>query len=451
MSVHSSGLASNGVEAKGPGTLIIVVTAICLLAPALFSSILPNNARNLMLFAGCILATTFMLIYHRDFDLTALGVGFAWLLFTIAAMVSRYLSGGTFSFAQIALPLSAFAACAATCGTRWIKPVIYCVLVMLCLHLAATFVFLVEPSLYTSTVKRWFFADVAHATGYQCGLSSHYSDNAFLMALGTILSAALAFGAEKDRRRWVVVLAILFAVGLVLTQKRAHLLFVAFAIVCLFANTGVRGKTLKFLMALIVVFAAACMAATFIPGVSESFERLLGTFTTLESGDLEETTTGRTYLWGAAISGWLQSPLLGNGWGTFLYTWPGGNQSIYAHNELLQILHDTGVVGLALFLTLTLSSLALARRCVKAVRAEGTGGILLSASYFAFAFEVFVLTYSFTTGGLLQQPLIYMAWFFAVAISLAVRYEIAWAGRRVSSESLYARSASRRREGLARG
>ncbi len=451
MSMHSRGLASNGVEAKGPGALPIVVTAIFLLAPALFSSILPNNARNLMLFAGCILATAFMLVYHRDFDLMALGVGFAWLLFAIAAMVSRYLSGGTFSFAQIALPLSAFAACAATCGMRWVKPVIYCVLAMLCLHLAATFVFLVEPSLYASTVKRWFFADVAHATGYQCGLSSHYSDNAFLMALGTILSASLAFGAGKDRRRWFVVLAILFAVGLVLTQKRAHLLFVAFAIVCLFTKTAVRGKTLKFLMALIVVFAAACVAATFIPGAAESFERLLGTFTTLESGDLEETTTGRTYLWGAAISGWLQSPLLGNGWGTFLYTWPGGNQSIYAHNELLQILHDTGVVGLALFLALTLSSLVLARRCVKAVRAEGTDGILLSASYFAFAFEVFVLTYSFTTGGLLQQPLIYMAWFFAVAISLAVRYEVAWAGGRVSSALLYARSASGRRERLARG
>lgn len=451
MNAYKGSRPLSGPKAEGPGTLLIVVTAICLLAPALFSSILPNNARNLMLFAGCILATAFMLVYHRDFDLTALGVGFAWLLFAIAAMVSRYLSGGSFSFAQIALPLSAFAACVATCGTRWVKPVIYCVLAMLCLHLAATFVFLVEPSLYTSTVKRWFFADVAHATGYQCGLSSHYSDNAFLMALGTILSTALAFGVEKDRRRWFVFLAILFAVGLVLTQKRAHLLFVAFAIVCLFANTGVRGKTLKFLTALIVVFAAACVAATFIPGVSESFERLLGTFTTLESGDLEETTTGRTYLWGAAINGWLQSPLLGNGWGTFLYTWPGGNQSIYAHNELLQILHDTGVVGLALFLVLTLSSLALALRCVKAVRAEGTGGILLSASYFAFAFEVFVLAYSFTTGGLLQQPLIYMAWFFAVAISIAVRYEVVWAGRRVSGASPYARSASGRREGLARG
>ena len=451
MSMHSRALTSNSAEAKGPSTLLIVATVICLLAPALFSSILPNNARNIMLFAGCILATALMFVYRRDFDLTALGVGFAWLLFAIAAMASRYLSGGTFSFAQIALPLSAFAACAATCGTRWARPVMYCVLAMLCLHLAATFAFLVEPPLYASTVKRWFFADVAHATGYQCGLSSHYSDNAFLMAVGTILSAALAFGAEKGRRRRFVVLAILFAIGLVLTQKRAHLLFVIFAIVCLFANTGVRGKTLKFLMALIVVFAAAYVAATFIPGVSESFERLLGTFTTLESGDLEETTTGRTYLWGAAINGWLQSPLLGNGWGTFLYTWPGGNQSIYAHNELLQILHDTGVVGLVPFLALTLSSLALARRCVKAVRAEGTGGILLSASYFAFAFEVFVLTYSFTTGGLLQQPLIYMAWFFAVAISLAIRYEVAWAGRRASNASSYVRCASGRRERLARG
>lgn len=439
---------SGSAGSKEPGTFLIVTTAICLLAPALFSSILPSNVCSFMLLAGCIFSTAFMLIYHRDFDLTAVGVGFVWLLFALAAMASRYLSGESFSFAQIALPLSVFAACVSACGTRWIRSVMHCVLAMLCLHLAATFVFLVDPSIYTNTVKQWFFADIAHATGYQCGLSSHYSDNAFLMAMGTILSVAFAFGAGKNGRRWPVVLAILFAIGLVLTQKRAHLLFVAFAIVCLFANTGVRGKTLKFLMMLIIVFMAAGVAAMLIPGISESFERLLETFATLGSGNLEETTTGRIYLWGAAISGWLQSPLFGNGWGTFLYTWPGGNQSIYAHNELLQILHDTGVVGLVFFLVLTLSSLALAHRCVRTVRTERGGGILLSASYFAFAFEVFMLAYSFTTGGLLQQPLIYIAWFFSIAISLAVRYEVAWAGERVFGAPF--RYASESREGFAR-
>lgn len=444
MSVHNASVASSGSGGKYPATFLVVITAICLLAPALFSSILPNSTRNFMLLEGCFLSATFMFVYHFDFDLTSLGVGFGWLLFAIVAMVSRYLAGGSFSFAQIALPLSAFAACTVTCGTRWIRPVIYFVLAMLCVHLVATFAFLAAPSLYACTVKRWFFADLAHATGYQCGLSSHYSDNAFLMAVGTILSTSLAFGAKKGGRRWFVALAILFAIGLVLTQKRAHLLFVAFAIVCLFANTGVRGKALKLLVAFIIAFSAACVAAVFIPGVSESFERLLGTFTTLESGNLEETTTGRTYLWGAAISGWLQHPLLGNGWGTFLYTWPGGNQSIYAHNELLQILHDTGVVGLAIFLSLALSSLALSGRCVKAVRAEGTDMVLLSASYFAFAFEVFALSYSFTTGGLLQQPLIYMMWFFAIAISLAARYDVAWVRKGVSDVSLRSRVFSMR-------
>ncbi len=432
--------------AKEPSTILIIITAVCLFTPALFSAFLTYSLRNYLLLIGCVLAATIFFLYHRNFDLTTLGVGFAWLLFAIAAMVSRYFSGESFSFSQIALPLCAFAVCVAASGVRWVKPVVYCLLVMLCIHLAATLFFLAFPTLYFSTVKQWFFADYANATGYQCGLSTHYSDNGFLMAMGTILSASLTFGAKKDKRKWYLLLTILFALGLVVTQKRAHLLFTIFALVCLFANTGVRGKTLKLLVGIIVVFIAASAASVLIPGVSESFERFFGTFTTFESGNVEETTSGRILLWSAAINGWLSNPLFGNGWGTFYYLWPGGNRSIYAHNELLQILHDTGIIGLTLFLILIISSLVLAYRNVKRIRANVIGGALLSVSYFAFAFEVFMITYSCTTGGLLQEPLIYMMWFFSVAITLAVRNEVASVCKKAAASNQF--SPSWRREAV---
>ena len=402
---------------------MVVIAAVFLLAPALFEALLPYDIRNAMLVFGCIIAGG-LFLGHREFDLCAMGVGLGWLAFAVFALVDRYATGGSLGFSQMALPLAAFAACVSACSTTWLKTALRCVAVMLTIHLVATLSFYALPNLYIGTVKMRFFADSANAIGYQSGLTSHYSDNGFLMVLGLILCASFSLGESRDvRRRWAI-LAVLFLFGLILTQKRAHLLFGAFSLVCLFAMTNVKGKTLKFLLLAIVAFVAGSAAVSFVPGVAASFERIVGTF---DSGDMAETTTGRIFLWNAAIKGWLASPIVGNGWGSFRYVWPGGNASIYAHNEILQLLNDVGVVGLVLFAALALSSFVLAFNNVRyAVQTNAEDSTIRVSAYFSFALQLFLLVYSCTTGGLLQQPLIYISYFFAVAIGLALRYSLRW-------------------------
>jgi O-antigen ligase len=81
-------------------------------------------------------------------------------------------------------------------------------------------------------------------------------------------------------------------------------------------------------------------------GVTPAFERFANLATDLE--------TGRLPIWKAAASMAMEKPLLGHGWGTFdsliegYKPSPTGLNTRYAHNDYLQVLVESGCVGLAL-------------------------------------------------------------------------------------------------------
>lgn len=404
------------------GIAMLYVVTLCLCVPVIFADILSNYIKTVVFGVGCILAPFFFLS-HRDFDLRYLGIGVGWFAFAAVALVSRYVSGGTLSFSQCAFFLGTFAACLAVCSTRWLKIMLRCIVVLLCVHLAATVFFFILPDVYALTVKAAFFADKKTAIGYQSGLTSHYSNNGFLLAFGSLLCAGFFCGAEKkDRIKWLV-LAALFFVGVLLTQKRSFLLLCLFSFICLFALTDTRGKFTKAAGALIAVSIVFGLLVTFVPAVSDSFSRLTGTFDALELGDISEATSGRTILWEVAIQEWLQSPWIGNGWGSYYYVWPYGTVSIYAHNEILQLLHDFGIVGLAVFVALAIPTVSLSIQNLRWFQKHPCDSVFKSAAFFAFIFQVFLISYACTSGILFQSALVCVPWMLTIAIGLALRYE----------------------------
>lgn len=404
------------------GIAMLYVAMLCLSVPVLFFDILPNKIKTMVFGAGCILATFFFLS-HRNFNLRYFGIGFGWFLFASVALVSRYVSGGTLSFSQCAFFLGSFAACLAACSTRWLTIMLRFVVVFLCAHLAATVLFFILPDVYTSTVKTAFFAGKTTAIGYQSGLTSHYSNNGFLLAFGSVLCASFFCGAEKKNRIYWLVLAALFFVGVVLTQKRSFLLLCLFSFICLFAVADVRGKFTKATGALIAVSIVFGLLVTYVPAVSDSFSRLVGTLDALESGDVSEATSGRTYLWETAIREWLQSPFFGNGWGSFYYVWPYGSVSIYAHNEILQLLHDFGIIGLSVFVALVIPTVSLSIKNLRWFQKHPCDSVFKSAAFFALTFQVFLISYACTSGILFQSALVCVPWMLTIAIGLALRYE----------------------------
>lgn len=417
---------SDGSNDGKHGSLIFFVVTLCLFVPVIFISFMSEPLRNLVFTVGCILSILYLIIYKKDFDLTGVSYGYIWLVWLLVVIAARFLSGAEVGFSQISLLLAALVACIAASGTLWMRPALTCILILLCVHLLATILFFLVPSLYLMTIKEWFYQNVSTAIGYQSGLSPHYSDNGFLMAMGVLLSASYLFaaGEPKNRRRYGF-LVILFAFGLVLTQKRAHLVFAVFSLFCTYMASNSRGKALKTVFACVIALTVCVVAASLIPAIADSFDRLFGTFSTLESGDIEDTTSGRTLLWNEALQGWYRNPIFGNGWGSYSFTWPDGSQSIYAHNELLQILHDTGLVGLGIFVALLMATLHISLKNLRYVqRCSNTRGVILTAAYFSFSLALFLCIYSCSTGTLLQQPLIFLFWFLVIGINLSIKYTI---------------------------
>ena len=401
---------------------MLYVVSLCLCVPVLFSDILVNDIKTIVFGAGCILAFIFFLS-HRDFNLRYLGIGIGWLAFAGVTLVSRYVSGGSMTFSQCAFFMGAVVACFAACGTRWLPILTRCIVCLLCVHLVATFYYYIQPSAYETMVKSMFFADKTTAVGYQSGLTSHYSNNGFLMAFGTLICASIFCGREKGKRAFWVALAALFFVGVALTQKRAHLLLCLFSFVCLFAALDTRGKFTKAIGAAIAISVVFGILVTYVPAISDSFTRLVGTFDTFNSGDMAEASSGRTFLWEAAVREWLSSPFVGNGWGSFSYVWPSGAVSIYAHNEVIQLLHDFGIIGLSVFVVLVFPTISLSIKNLAWAQKHSCDSASRSAAFFAFIFQVFLISYACTSGILLQSALVCVPWMLTIAIGLALRYE----------------------------
>jgi len=96
--------------------------------------------------------------------------------------------------------------------------------------------------------------------------------------------------------------------------------------------------------------------------------------------NLKEGTSGRTFLWEAAVTGWKEHPGLGLGYGAYppnsnrlLLSTPGTDLSVYAlrpngqvvHNAYLGSLTELGPVGLLLFIAVLGSAYSTLRRTAK--------------------------------------------------------------------------------------
>lgn len=88
----------------------------------------------------------------------------------------------------------------------------------------------------------------------------------------------------------------------------------------------------------------------------------------------DSTLTGRSYIWEMALQGFLEHPIIGSGIQSFWYNYklginnyylPWGQPVWHAHNALIDLLLQYGVIGLILFITLYIRNIAVALKIVK--------------------------------------------------------------------------------------
>lgn len=291
---------------------------------------------------------------------------------------------------------------------EWIRPAIMACLTLLTFHAFATIVLNAAPSLYDG-----FIAPIVHGSsvtviGPKAGLTSHYSYNGQLVAIGLLISyvlfktSPLRGGKGTDRLRYGL-LTLSFAVALLLTTKRTPLLICILAVILIEYLMASKGKTTTVFKVLLILFIAGVFVVAFgdqIPVLSNVMNRLSAIFTT---NTLEESTTGRTLLWDRAIQLWSDSPIFGFGWGTYRYYWTDGFQGVSsaAHNVFLQLLAEVGVVGFIIFMIPALSVFfGLTRSAHRLMREDydcthDMCDSIYSAVIFAFVFQLYFFIYCF--------------------------------------------------------
>ncbi len=244
---------------------------------------------------------------------------------------------------------------------KWIRPALNLMIGFGLFHVFFTFLFLMMPNFYSAHIIP-LFPDFYNELTYQfehhqaAGFTWHYSTNASILLLTIIaLNAKLIMTKKSSKKKYFLIfLLIITCVALLLTGKRAHVLFLCVAECVLYILLNKHNLKRAFLK----LFAFGCCLGVVVlvlafafPALAQPFVRL---FTGLADGSLFDTRRPMIELAIELIS---KKPIFGFGWGNYKYFYH--NQIVNrereymdAHNIYLQMLSEIGIVGTIFILAL---------------------------------------------------------------------------------------------------
>jgi putative inorganic carbon (HCO3(-)) transporter len=197
-------------------------------------------------------------------------------------------------------------------------------------------------------VINWFRAGVDMVEGFRSRWVGVYADpNHMAMNMGLVVPLAVAFLARKESKLLMRVAcalaAVLAVVAIVLSHSRGGFIGLSGAMLV----WAVREK--RRMQSLVVGSLLALGLVMFAP---KSFWERNETVATFHE---DASAMGRVYAWQVASRISLDNPLLGIGAGSFKYAWPlyappEAKRAYVAHNIFLDVIGETGFVGLLFFL-----------------------------------------------------------------------------------------------------
>lgn len=219
---------------------------------------------------------------------------------------------------------------------------------------------------------------------YFAGFTHQLATTAMFVAYGIPL---VMYRKGKKSFARTVLVALLYA-GLIMTGKRMLLLaaIIAPLIVAACAETQTN-KNLKRITVYIII---SIIALTLIYRFSDKLIMMGGSIKRITKsiiGSDLDITSGRLPLWKAAIAMFKDAPVFGSGIGQYIVAASMGTE---AHNAYLQLLAETGIIGLLLFLMVLAGNFLYTAR---KLRASQTNNEHLKISLY---FQILYILYSFT-------------------------------------------------------
>lgn len=184
------------------------------------------------------------------------------------------------------------------------------------------------------------------------------NDLALVLQFPVSFAMAYSFHGPKWQRALSFIILIIMIMSVLATQSRGGLLGIACV---LFAMTLMKSRSIVLPA---IISGIGLLALVVLAGISD---RSSGG--SAESG-IDESAMGRIYAWQAAFNMAVSNPFTGVGLNNFYYNyyfysphWDGLNHAV--HSTWLQILSETGFVGLVLFLLMLIGALRVSYQLLK--------------------------------------------------------------------------------------
>lgn len=210
------------------------------------------------------------------------------------------------------------------------------------------------------------------------GLTSHYSRNAFYLILGILGSIYFLF--EEKKFKWKFSIFFL-SITMLIIGKRGHFIFLVISLLLsYFIFFRINVKTIaKLFFCICIIGAILFFSAKIQPEINNTFKR----FYENENSDI---SNGRFEMYSDAWNMFKNSGYIGIGWNGYAsntnYLHPG------VHNDYIQILCESGIIG---FILVIGSNLYILRKSRYYARKKQN-----SLSFIILTYNIFFLCYSLT-------------------------------------------------------
>lgn len=242
----------------------------------------------------------------------------------------------------------------------------------------------------------------------QTGRNSVYIAFGFVVLVGNFLSNRQF----RSIRHWVLLIIFFFAI--LLTGKRGTLLavvFSCFVVVAVYSRKSLKKIFGSLMVAAIVVAILYSVFLIFVPSTSVVLNRFI-------SIDGTDITSGRLSLFSDAFEMFLQKPMFGWGFSYFNQIY-----EISTHNMYLQLLADTGIIGLLLFTSIFAIGVSMSISIIRKTNETDKGK--LERLYTSLAGQIFFLAYGLTDSGIMNDFILLCYFIFA---SFSVHYAVTCSG-----------------------
>ena len=300
-------------------------------------------------------------------------------------------------------------------------------------NVIATLLFFVNNGLYqlfiNTTYKQYQDGTQDGLYGYRAALADHYSQNGtyITIVLLTVWAVFLTLNGHEKKRKYIMIAGIATVIALLLTSKRAHLLFgVATLIVVYYVVNPEKRllKSFKLMMAAVAALIGLNFLMDYVPDIARVFERF-------QTAGSDNASLLRILMWDRARSIFNQNPILGIGWYGFRYksglsTLTGATAG--CHNIYLELLCETGLLGFCVFIMAMASSIVITWKNINYLSHQERDVELTSiklALSVSFAIQFFVLLYGMTGNPIYDSTFC----FYAVAVAINISFTSNMRGR----------------------